>query len=125
MASPVRTASIAVISALALVRRHARGPHSATPSILVDAASGEVLDQQEATRSWFPASTAKLMTVYAALDAVSAGRITLNTPMVVSPRALSMAPSKMGFSAGTQVTLEKCLKDADGEVGKRHRRHDR
>ena len=109
MASPVRTASIAVISALALSGAMLRSA-SATPSILVDAASGEVLDQQEATRSWFPASTAKLMTVYAALDAVSAGRITLNTPMVVSPRALSMAPSKMGFSAGTQVTLENALK---------------
>ncbi len=82
----------------------------ATPSILVDANSGEVLDQQEATRSWFPASTAKLMTVFVALEAVREGRISLNTPIIVSPRALSMAPSKMGFAAGTQVTLDNALK---------------
>lgn len=82
----------------------------AAPSILVDAASGEVLEQQEATRSWFPASTTKLMTVYVALDAVSAGRISLNTPIVVSPRAARMAPSKMGFRPGTQVTLDNALK---------------
>ena len=82
----------------------------AAPSILVDAATGEVLEQQEATRSWFPASTTKLMTVYVALDAVSAGRISLNTPIYVSPRAASMAPSKMGFAPGTQVTLDNALK---------------
>lgn len=82
----------------------------AAPSILVDAASGEVLEQQEATRSWFPASTTKLMTVYVALDAVSAGRISLNTPIIVSPRAARMAPSKMGFKPGTQVTLDNALK---------------
>ena len=82
----------------------------AAPSILVDATSGEVLEQQEATRSWFPASTTKLMTVYVALDAVSAGRISLNTPIIVSPRAARMAPSKMGFRPGTQVTLDNALK---------------
>ena len=82
----------------------------AAPSILIDAASGDVLEQQDATRSWFPASTTKLMTVYVALDAVSTGRMSLNTPMIVSPRALSMAPSKMGFAPGTQVTLDNALK---------------
>ena len=82
----------------------------AAPWILVDAASGDVLEQQDATRSWFPASTTKLMTVYVALDAVAAGRLSLATPLVVSPRALSMAPSKMGFRAGTQVTLDNALK---------------
>ena len=82
----------------------------AAPSILVDAASGDVLEQQDAARSWYPASTTKLMTVYVALDAVAAGRISLNTPIIVSPRALSMAPSKMGFRPGTQVTLDNALK---------------
>ena len=82
----------------------------ASPYILVDAGTGDVLEQQEATRSWFPASTTKLMTVYVALDAVSAGRISLNTPIYVSPRAASMAPSKMGFAPGTQVTVDNALK---------------
>ena len=82
----------------------------AQPSILIDATSGDVLAQQDATKSWFPASTTKLMTVYVALDAVAAGRISLNTPLLVSPRAASMAPSKMGFRPGTQVTLDNALK---------------
>jgi D-alanyl-D-alanine carboxypeptidase len=44
-----------------------------------------------------------------ALDAVRAGRIHYDTPMVVSPRALSMAPSKMGFPVGSELTLRNAL----------------
>ena len=96
-------AAVLMLSAGASVAR-------ATPFILIDAANGEVLDQQDATRSWFPASTTKLMTVFVALEAVNAGRLTFNTPLLVSPRAMSMVPSKMGFKPGTQVTLDNALK---------------
>lgn len=72
-------------------------PTQAAPSLIVDVASGQVLAEDEATASWFPASTTKLMTVYVALDAVRAGRLTMDTPLMVSPRAARMAPSKMGF----------------------------
>jgi D-alanyl-D-alanine carboxypeptidase len=102
---------LAVFGALAgLLGLVAASPLRAAPSILVDAVSGDVLQQQDATKSWFPASTTKLMTVYVALDAVTAGRMSLNTPLMVSPRAASMAPSKMGFRPGTQVTLDNALK---------------
>ena len=50
------------------------------------------------------------MTVYVALDAVRAGRLTMDTPLVVSARAASQAPSKMGFRPGTEVTLDNALK---------------
>ena len=84
-------------------------PVCATPSLIVDVASGQVLAEDEATASWFPASTTKLMTVYVALDAVRAGRLTMDTPLMVSPRAARMAPSKMGFRPGTEVTLQNAL----------------
>ncbi|HEY8580490.1 MAG TPA: D-alanyl-D-alanine carboxypeptidase family protein [Beijerinckiaceae bacterium] len=83
---------------------------SAAPSLVVDVASGAVLHQEDATRPWYPASLTKLMTVYVALQAVREGRMTLQTPMVVSRRAARMAPSKMGFKPGTEVTLENALK---------------
>ncbi len=50
------------------------------------------------------------MTVYVALDAVRAGRLTMDTPLVVSARAASQQPSKMGFRPGTEVTLDNALK---------------
>lgn len=82
---------------------------SAAPSVVIDVSSGQVLAQEQATQSWYPASLTKLMTVYVALDAVRSGRIQYDTPMIVSPRALSMAPSKMGFPVGSEVTLRNAL----------------
>ncbi|WP_165361248.1 D-alanyl-D-alanine carboxypeptidase family protein [Lichenibacterium ramalinae] len=86
------------------------GPAVANPTLVVDAASGEVLYKDMATAPWFPASTTKLMTVYVALSKVKEGRISLNTPLRVSAYAASMEPSKMGFRPGTLVTLDNALK---------------
>src|SRR5271157_5288059 len=86
------------------------GAAEATPFLVADADSGQVLIQNEATEVWYPASLTKLMTVYVALDAVRAGKLTMDTPLVMSARAASMAPSKMGFRPGTEVTLDNALK---------------
>ena len=82
----------------------------ANPSLVIDVDSGAVLSQEQATSTWYPASLTKLMTAYVALKAVQEGRITLDTPLVVSARASRMAPSKMGFRPGTEVTLDNALK---------------
>ena len=86
------------------------GTAEATPFLVADAGSGQVLIQNEATEVWYPASLTKLMTVYVALDAVRAGKLTMDTPLAMSARAASMAPSKMGFRPGTEVTLDNALK---------------
>src|SRR5271154_5027132 len=82
----------------------------ATPYLVVDADSGQVLIQDEATAPWYPASLTKLMTVYVALDAVRNGKLTFDTPLLMSARAARMPPSKMGFRPGTEVTLDNALK---------------
>jgi D-alanyl-D-alanine carboxypeptidase len=82
----------------------------ATPYLVVDADSDQVLMENEATAPWYPASLTKLMTVYVALDAVRSGKLTLDTPLVMSARAARMPPSKMGFRPGTEVTLDNALK---------------
>ena len=81
-----------------------------TPYLVADVDSGQVLMQDEATALWYPASLTKLMTVYVALDAVRTGKLTLDMPLVMSVRAARMAPSKMGFRPGTEVTLDNALK---------------
>jgi D-alanyl-D-alanine carboxypeptidase len=101
-----RRATLGLAAALAIGTVAAR----ATPYLVVDADSGQVLLQNEATDQWYPASLTKLMTVYVALDAVRAGKLTLDTPLVVSARAARMPPSKMGFRPGTEVTLDNALK---------------
>jgi len=80
------------------------------PYVAIDVESGRVIAQRGSTHPWYPASTTKLMTVYVALEAVRAGRLALDTPLVVSARAARMKPSKMGFAPGVQVTLGNALK---------------
>lgn len=83
---------------------------AASPAIVVDVATGNVLYEEQANEPWYPASLTKLMTIYVALSAVRDHELSLDTPLVVSARAASMAPSKMGFAPGTEVTLDNALK---------------
>jgi D-alanyl-D-alanine carboxypeptidase len=78
--------------------------------LVVDADSGKVLEAQNATYPWYPASVTKLMTAYVTLKAVKEGRISLDTILPVSPVAAAQSPSKMGFRPGTQVTVDNALK---------------
>ena len=109
----------AVIGAAKPVHKHAT-PHKAAtkapvhftppPFLSMDVATGRIIEARDATRRWYPASVTKLMTVYVALQAVREGRLTLDTPLIVSARAASMKPSKMGFAPGSLVTLNNALK---------------
>jgi D-alanyl-D-alanine carboxypeptidase len=69
-----------------------------------------VLQADNATYPWYPASVTKLMTAYVTLKAVKDGRISLDTLLTVSPVAASQSPSKMGFRPGTQLTVDNALK---------------
>src|SRR5206468_4522689 len=65
---------------------------------------------EHATYPWYPASTTKLMTMYLTLKAVKDKRLAMDTLLTVSPNAVAQAPSKMGFKAGTTVTVDNALK---------------
>src|SRR5208283_5762624 len=104
-----RRAALAFAAVLALGAAAQATPYP-TPFLVVDADSGQVLIDNEATAVWYPASLTKLMTVYVALDAVRARKLTTDTPLVMSARAARMPPSKMGFRPGTEVTLDNALK---------------
>jgi D-alanyl-D-alanine carboxypeptidase len=78
--------------------------------LLIEADSGKVLEAENATIPWYPASVTKMMTAYVTLKAVKDGKVTLDTLLTVSPTAASQSPSKMGFRPGTQVTVDNALK---------------
>ncbi|WP_209002029.1 D-alanyl-D-alanine carboxypeptidase family protein [Stappia albiluteola] len=78
--------------------------------IVLDAQTGDVLDEKDATRPWYPASITKLMTAYVAFKAIREGRMALNSAVTVSANANAEPPSKMGFKVGTRLTLESALK---------------
>ena len=78
--------------------------------LVVEADTGKVLQADNATMPWYPASVTKIMTAYVTLKAVKEGRLSLDTVLTVSPTAASQSPSKMGFRPGIQVTVDNALK---------------
>jgi D-alanyl-D-alanine carboxypeptidase len=96
---------LAVLAVLALPRTL-----YAEARLVVEADSGKVVEAENATVPWYPASVTKLMTAYVTLKAVKEGKITLDTLFTVSPVAASQSPSKMGFKPGTRVTVDNALK---------------
>jgi D-alanyl-D-alanine carboxypeptidase len=85
-------------------------PARAEATLLVDAATGKVLQQHDAAQPWYPASLSKLMTLYVTLSAIRDHRITFDTLCTVSHNAAAQAPTKMGFPVGTQVTVDNAIK---------------
>jgi D-alanyl-D-alanine carboxypeptidase len=85
-------------------------PARAEATILVDAASGKVLQEHDAAQPWYPASLSKLTTLYVTLSALRDHRITLDSLCTVSHNAALQAPTKMGFPVGTQVTVDNAIK---------------
>jgi D-alanyl-D-alanine carboxypeptidase len=85
-------------------------PAASEALLVIEADSGKVLHADHATIPWYPASVTKLMTAYVTLQAVKDRRVSLDSLFTVSPNAVAQQPSKMGFQAGTQVTLDNALK---------------
>jgi D-alanyl-D-alanine carboxypeptidase len=98
---------ILVAAALAVVMPRAA---QAEALLVVEADTGKVLQADNATMPWYPASVTKIMTAYVTLKAVKEGKLTLDTLLTVSPVAASQSPSKMGFRPGIQVTVDNALK---------------
>jgi D-alanyl-D-alanine carboxypeptidase len=85
------------------------GPVMAGPYVVIDAGTGETLQQQNAGAAWYPASLTKLMTIYIVFRELKAGRITLDTSVPFSAHAASMPPSKLGVGTGGAITVEQAL----------------
>jgi serine-type D-Ala-D-Ala carboxypeptidase (penicillin-binding protein 5/6) len=85
----------------------------ARAAMLIDAETGAVLYAYNEHERMQPASLAKLMTFYLTLEALHAGRITLDTPVTVSEKAwrLSMnsSVSRMFLGVGQRVPIRDLL----------------
>ncbi|MFD1333228.1 D-alanyl-D-alanine carboxypeptidase family protein, partial [Methylopila musalis] len=85
-------------------------PAQAQPVLVADVATGQVLEANEATAPWYPASLTKLMSAYVVLTAVRNGKLRADTPLIYTARAQAEPPSKMGFQVGQTVTVDDALK---------------
>lgn len=78
-------------------------------SIVIDAATGKVLHEDNADAQKYPASLTKMMTLYMIFEALDAGKITLGTTWKVSKHAESMSPTKLGLDAGETISVRDVI----------------
>lgn len=78
-------------------------------AILVDAASGKILYEQNADAPIPPASLTKVLSMYIALDHVKNGKISLRDNVKISPRAARTGGSRMFLKAGETVSFDELL----------------
>jgi D-alanyl-D-alanine carboxypeptidase len=84
-------------------------PAAATPVLVVDAKSRQVLYQEDAGVPWYPASTTKLMTALVVFEALRSGEVTLTTPVMMTRNATKQAFLESGLVFGRTMTLEDAL----------------
>ncbi|HWD14841.1 D-alanyl-D-alanine carboxypeptidase [Pseudochrobactrum sp. sp1633] len=102
--------SVLTLTVSCLVVSQAISQAEANPYMAVDVATGKVLDHNDAFKRWYPASLTKMMTAYVVFRALRSGQKTLESPVRMSVAATKEPPSKMGYKAGSVLTLDNALK---------------
>ncbi len=106
----------ALIAALALggllaLPAAAQGPEIPAPSaILVDAATGTVLFEQDADRPMEPASVTKVMTLLLVMEALDSGKISMEDTVTASETAAAKGGSQIYLEPGETLSMDEMLK---------------
>ena len=90
---------------------------TAPSAILLEASTGQVIYEKNATERRSPASITKIMTLLLIFDALSEGKVSLQDEVVTSAHAKSMGGSQVFLEEGETQTLEtmiKCIVIASG-----------
>lgn len=78
-------------------------------AIVIDADSGRIVHEVEATQRWYPASLTKVMTIYMTFAAIEAGRLQLHDTLSVSAHAARQPTSKLGLRQGQTISVENAI----------------
>lgn len=88
-----------------------RPPEIAASSyILMDASTGHVILENNATEALPPASLTKIMTAYIAIEEIISGNLSLDEEVHISEKAWRMDGSKMFVGVNTYVSVEDLLR---------------
>jgi D-alanyl-D-alanine carboxypeptidase len=90
--------------------------------MVVEAASGHILYEENAESTRHPASLAKMMTLYLLFEAIRDGRLAMNDALPVSASAARQPPSRLGLKAGQSISvgdaiLALCVRSANDVAG--------
>ena len=83
---------------------------AANSYILMDFSSGRILVSKDIDKKIEPASITKIMTAYVVYKEIEAGRLTMQSQVVISKKAWQMGGSKMFVEVGKQVAVDDLLK---------------
>jgi D-alanyl-D-alanine carboxypeptidase len=116
--SSVVLVSAAVVLALSATSASARARPSAEDgswrsgyaSIIIDAKTGKVLQEQNADAPRHPASLTKIMTLYLLFEQLETGKLKLDSKITVSAHAEAQSPSKLGLEEDDTITVEDAIK---------------
>ncbi len=101
---------ILCLLALAVPAR-AEGPQVAGKSaVLMDAATGTVLHQQNPHEKLHPASVTKVMTMLLIMEAIDTGKISWNDPVTASEAAAAKGGSQIYLKAGETMSVTDMVK---------------
>ncbi|HJT14987.1 MAG TPA: D-alanyl-D-alanine carboxypeptidase family protein [Dongiaceae bacterium] len=78
-------------------------------SIVVDAATGEVLSASNANTSTYPASLTKMMTLYLLFEAMQDGRVKLTDTITFSRYAAGQSATNLNVDGGDRISVETAI----------------
>jgi D-alanyl-D-alanine carboxypeptidase len=113
---PARTLGLASALALSvclwlatIAPAHAEDGFTHPSYIVVNAASGRVLNAYRADAMRYPASLTKLMTLYLAFEALRDRRISFATRIPMTMEAASVEPVKLGLPPGDTISVHNAI----------------
>ncbi len=78
-------------------------------SLVMDAGTGQVLQQANADLSRYPASLTKMMTLYLVFEALDHQTLRLADQLPISAHAASQPPTKIGLQPGQSISVENAI----------------
>ncbi len=85
-------------------------PLECRSAVLMEASTGKVLFEQSATEAMPPASVTKIMTLLLVMEAIDAGKLTMEETVTASAHAASMGGSQIFLKEGESMTVRDLIK---------------
>jgi len=104
-----RLVVLALFLAALTVAGPARAFEDRLAHVVLDAATGRVLDARKPNHLRYPASLTKMMTVLMLFRALDAGTLTPDTPIPISRRAAAANPVKLALPPGDSLTVAEAI----------------
>ena len=105
----VRLRAMLMLVLLCSLGSFACAAHAGYAAIVVDASTGQIVQQVNADQRDYPASLTKMMTLYITFQELKSGKLGLDQTLSVSAWAANKSPTKLGLRAGQTVSVQDCI----------------